>query len=273
MDSASGGIPSPIIDGRLIPLPIPAEGERTGIKYSDLVAGSISLGKLVEDLSSSKIRKSSLVHLDPDLDKALYRRLPGWRPVFGQSKAAQTHLKNQGVTIGDLFLFFGWFMEAELHSGKYRYKPGAPHLHVIFGWLQVGTVVDLDHSGLSWPQWAKYHPHFRGKYGTAYIACERLQIGSLGKVSGGGYFKRYHDSLRLTDPEQRCRSLWRLPKWFMPTGDRPPLTYHSHDCFQWQNRFVRLAAVGRGQEFVLDGRHYREMHSWGKNLFTKALEV
>jgi len=52
-------------------------------------------------------------HLDPDLDAASRRREPGWRPLLGQHGAAQSHLCNESVGPGDLFLFFGLFRRTE----------------------------------------------------------------------------------------------------------------------------------------------------------------
>lgn len=52
----------------------------------------------------------------------LYNCLPGY-------------LENQGVTVGDLFLFFGWFRQAEIVNERYRFVRKAPDLHVIYGWL------------------------------------------------------------------------------------------------------------------------------------------
>lgn len=48
-------------------------------------------------------------HLDPDMDRDAISREPGWQPLFGQVDAARSHLINQGVQKGDLFLMFGWF--------------------------------------------------------------------------------------------------------------------------------------------------------------------
>jgi len=45
----------------------------------------------------------------PALSHSSLPREPGWRPLFGQSGAAQGHLRNQHVNIGDVFLFFGLF--------------------------------------------------------------------------------------------------------------------------------------------------------------------
>ena len=136
MDSAAGGLASPILNGSLVPLPIPVSGA-SQITYGDLVARGVLLGKVVEDLTDGRLRRDQQVHFDPDLRRSTYPRKPGWRPIFGQGQpGAQGHLQKCGVTVGDLFLFFGRFCEAELRDGSYRYKRGAPIVHVIYGWNQ-----------------------------------------------------------------------------------------------------------------------------------------
>ncbi|WP_231480625.1 hypothetical protein [Thiomonas sp. FB-Cd] len=62
---------------------------------------------------------------------------------MGQTGAAQSHLAHQGVGVGDVFLFFGWFRRAESVAGCWRYAPDAPDLHVLFGWLEVDEVLPV----------------------------------------------------------------------------------------------------------------------------------
>lgn len=52
--------------------------------------------------------------------------------------SAQSHLANEGVGVGDVFLFFGWFREVEQQQGRWRYARRALNIHSLFGWLQVG---------------------------------------------------------------------------------------------------------------------------------------
>ena len=138
-DSQYGGMASPILpDGRLVPLPIP--GEHDAATFNDLNLPGIDVGALVEDLRARKKRqhsRTSRVHLDPDLDRSANARLPGWRPALGQTGSAQGHLRNEGIDHGDLFLFFGWYRRVESVAGRWRFQPGAPDLHVLFGWLEV----------------------------------------------------------------------------------------------------------------------------------------
>lgn len=140
-DSSNGGYPSPIFpNSKMLSLPIPTTKSLTTI--GELNTAGIRVGKAVEELTNDKISSSQPIHLDPDLDSHTLPRKPGWQPAFGQVKGAQSHLVRQGIRRGDLFLFFGWFRETEfLDNGKLRFKPTAPDLHVIFGWLEIADVL------------------------------------------------------------------------------------------------------------------------------------
>ena len=141
-DSSAGGIASPILpDGRMISLPIPSKGD--DFTFADINVPGRRYWRAACRLEPPQHAINGRVHLDPDLDRSAGNRLPGWRPALGQTGAAQTHLLGQDVGLGDVFLFFGWFREVEEHQGIWRYVPGAPDLHVIFGWLEVGAVIPL----------------------------------------------------------------------------------------------------------------------------------
>ena len=102
LDSTAGGIPSIKIGKNLQSLPIPYK-KNTLTTYNHL-----NLGKEVKQLSKNKIRPTDTCHNDPNL-------LTG---QFGQAGAAQTHLENNKVGIGDLFLFWGWFRETVKFQNK-----------------------------------------------------------------------------------------------------------------------------------------------------------
>ena len=126
-DSTSqyGGRPSPILDGgRILSIPIPEDTKKT-IKYSALLdpTGQFpNLGSIVEQLTKGKFTADSFAHLDPDLRaNAVALRAPGWRPIFGQVDEAQSHLCNQGVGKGDLFLFYGLYRETTVNGTKINY--------------------------------------------------------------------------------------------------------------------------------------------------------
>jgi len=264
-DSSYGGAASPILpDGTLLSLPIPLESH---ISYGELHVNGHSLGRIVEDLTRGQITGRHGAHLDPDLTACAYPRRPGWRSLFGQVGAAQSHLARSGVDIGDLFLFFGWFRQTEVVSGRYRFVKDAPDLHVVFGWLQIGSILSVHRD--SAPEWAIYHPHFHGNYGdnnTIYISRETLQLDGIQNVAGSGTFRQCRDDLRLTMPD--CpRTVWQLPRWFYPATGKSPISYHSN-MKRWSlvGEHAVLHSVARGQEFVLNTDQYPEAIVWARDL-------
>lgn len=79
---------------------------------------------------------------------------------------------------------------------------------------------------------------------------------------GAGYFPRYRDNGCLTAPGQ-LRTHWRLPRWFYPLADQPPLSYHTdHTRWLCDDDYAYLRSAMRGQEFVLDTQHYPEALAW-----------
>lgn len=267
-DSSAGGVASPILpDGTMVSLPI---SDRTSpVRYQDLPLHR----RLVADLAGNRVKVHFGAHLDPDLVDASLPRLPGWRPLFGQCNAEQRVLERAGVGPGDLFLFFGWFRHVELRDGRYRYVPGAPDLHVLWGWLQVGAMLAVDTDPI--PAWAAYHPHATRtearRSNTIYVAAERLTAGgAVPGMAGAGVFDRYDDRLRLT-AAGRSRSIWSLPGWFDPSTGRTPLGYHG-DLQRWtrDGDRVLLQTVGRGQEFVLDTADYPEAPAWIREVMAQG---
>lgn len=84
-------------------------------------------------------------------------------------------------------------------------------------------------------------------------------------------FEKYREELCLTCPNQPNRSLWKLPKWFHPSSDLPPLSYHlAKNRWKLEGNHAILRSVGRGQEFVLDADNYPEAITWARNLITSA---
>lgn len=277
-DSACGGAPSPLLpDGTMLSLPIPAAGAQH--PFRTIGKAGRRLGTLVEDLTRGRISQNTLAHLDPDLDRNSLPRLPGWRPAFGQTGAAATHLARCAIGPGDLFLFFGWFRPVVRTGGVWHLARGAPDQHVIFGWLQIGEVIPVDAVGrealLREKPWLHDHPHLHfgpDPRNTLYLAGERLTLPGIGRteLSAGGEIDRFHPRLVLTCPGARGRSTWRLPDWFAPDPRRPTLTYH-RDPSRWtrQGETVQLEAVAQGQEFVLDCRDRPEASAWVMALLGK----
>jgi hypothetical protein len=232
------------------------------------------LSNIVSAITNRRIRPRNGVHLDPDLQEQARPRAPGWRPLFGQVDSAQAHLENQGVSIGDVFLFFGWFRSTVGMDGRLTFDRAAPDLHVIFGWLQVDRLLHPTTEAGSLPSWAAEHPHVRrarsmAANNTLYVASKHLQVPAVaGPIPGAGVFARVSPVLTLT-AETQSRSLWRLPRWFYPAPGRPPLSFHS-DARRWKldTTGCLLRTVGRGQEFVLDCDHYPGAFDWLRDIFS-----
>ncbi len=269
-DSSAGGVPSPIFpDGRIVALPIP--DRNSTITYEDIIYQGNSLGNLVACLTKGRISPHFGVHIDPDLAAKSLPRLPNWQPLFGQKGQALSHLRNNGVGPGDLFLFFGLFRRVEMLNGTYVWKRDSRPCHVIWGWLQVAEMVVPGTSPSSEYEWAQYHPHFRKSSepnNLIYVAKQHLHLDEFAEsVPGAGAFSFFSQNRQLTKPCSGRVSLWELPGWFHPGKNRKPLTYHA-DKKRWQKRGdkTELISVGRGQEFILDCDDYPEAVQWANDL-------
>jgi len=265
-DSENGGVPSPIFpDGAMVSYPIPSDQTPT---FRDIKFRDTNLGDILEQISYG-IDPDGGTHLDPDLRHEAIPRLPGWKPCFGQVGGPQTHLENMGVGVGDIFLFFGWFRQTYFNEDDecFFYIPGAPDLHVMFGWLQVGEIYKPDLKPESVPLSVKDHTHARESYddyrNTLYVASERLEIPGLKKnIPGGGAFEKFDEALQLTAPG--CsRSVWKLPLCMYPDNGKTPLSYHV-DMKRWRKEdgHAILKSVAKGQEFVLDCDEYSGINDW-----------
>jgi hypothetical protein len=245
-DSENGGHPSPILpDGRMISLPIPSSSDEW--RYSDLHdEDGARVCTTVQDLDLFDDGIDARCHLDPDLGAWAVAREAGWKAGFGQLDQAATHLDNQGIGAGDVFLFFGWFRRTESVDGKLRYLKGQYRdLHVLFGWLQVGEIM-RPQPGVAVPAWLASHPHCVASRRTMatnriYIASERLSFAP--SLPGAGVF-RFADKRVLTKPGM-TRSRWALDRAIF--GDT---TISYHDARSWKDDHFRSAA--KGQEFVLE---------------------
>lgn len=255
-DSSAGGCPSPLLpDGRLCSLPIP--DELSSIGYGEIDYEGINLGELVGQLTGSAGWRRKRAHLDPDLRADALPREPGWRPMLGQSGSAQGHLRNEGVEVGDLFLFFGSFRAVEPIPNGWRFRPREKPRQIIWGWLQVDEIHKVDELPADAMPWARYHPHFdygRDTTNTLYVGAQRLCLdGVPADCPGAGVFRRLDERLVLTAPESTLSTRWKLPACFLPREGRSGLSFHRNPQ-RWSSvgEFCRLNSAYRGQEFVFD---------------------
>ena len=214
-DSTSGGAPSPIIKGVPISLPIPRG------KYPSVSTyGALGLGDRVFE-ANSKWAADTPCHEDPMFweDKC----------AFGQTGAAQSHLANHGVGVGDVFLFFGLFAE----GGRDRH-------HRIFGYLNVERVFKIGAHPTGEGLWRalegapRQHPHTIAKWDSGGKWDDNNTI----YVGRGGKAKNAHKALRLTK-EGGQTSNWVVRAWLRETKK---LTCHEKR-WRWldDGRFARPA--------------------------------
>lgn len=268
-DSSAGGVPSPLVDDRPISLPIPTRMP-TPIRYGDLSNG---VAELVSDLTRGRIAADRPCHLDPDLDTKSLVRQPGWRGALGQVSAAQSHLSNNGVGQGDVFLFWGLYRPAVRgQTGSWVFA-GTPEQR-LFGWLQIDEVLTIGKDplpALTRYPWLRSHPHLTTGWpanNTVYVARERLVLpGRAADLPGFGVLNR---GLRLTAPASNQPSLWAVPSWLDPLRGGTGLTYHPAE--RW-SRDGTLRSAPRGQEFVADIDDRRDAMDWLLRVLAGETEV
>ena len=264
-DTSSGGCPSPILPNeRMVSLPIP--DKQSTISYEEISYDGRNLGAIVNSLTNGRIPSHYGAHLDPDLVHESLPRHSEWRPIFGQTGAAQGHLRNNGIRPGDLFLFFGLFRPVVKTPSGYAWAKKSPPYHAIWGWLQIGEILPLCDPRSSGYKWASYHPHFNRNpdpNNVVYLASDNLCLGDRESQTGAGVFPRCTKDLILTSKNAQTPSEWELPDWFFPSDSRKPLTYHS-DPTRWKKLGTQtiLQSVARGQEFILDCDDYPSAIPW-----------
>lgn len=250
-DSGYGGHPSPVLpDGTMLSMPIPVLEE--GISYSNLKYDGKSYYEYIHLLMGSRLKvegegifdvQALKCHLDPDIRMDSYKRLPGWKGLFGQNGAAQSHLQNKGVGEGDLFLYFGWFRKTVVANGKLQYDPKCKGFHAIYGYLEVDKVEQINST--VFPEWGLYHPHVSrgftaGDLDFVYTAKDELTI--CPRYKGYGVIK-FSEACVLTK-DGLSKSKWSLPD-FMKNYS---ISYHSNKS--WRESYFQSAA--KGQEFVIE---------------------
>ena len=256
-DSQNGGQASPILpDGTLLSLPIPSSDD---VLFSEIHWKSHSYLDIIRQLKlSTRLDIDSHCHLDPDLRRETVHREKGWMPAFGQTGASLTELRNNGVGVGDIFLFFGWFRHTEYRNGKLVYARRARNLHVIYGYLQVGSIIEKEEDI---PSWLLSHPHACHKnYADAwekglnaiFLPSETLSFNH--QLPGAGTF-RFSPELVLTK-EGCSRSRWSFPESMWGTEI-------SHNPKSWKDEYFQSAAIG--QEFVMEGTE--PVLDWVRRLF------
>ncbi len=173
----------------------------------------------MQSVTKGKYGPDALCHADPYFADG--------RCAFGQTGSAQGHLAKNGVSRGDVFLFFGLFTEEHTQERHHR----------IFGYMLVDEVIALgiDPDPRHVPRFAPDHPHFIG----ARDRNNTLYLGP-GTTSATASL-----DLRLTQTGGPLGT-WAIPQWLEEHG----LTYH-RESWRWPVPGT-LISVARGQEFICD---------------------
>ncbi len=217
-DQSNGGCASPILpDGTMLSLPIPSNDD---IKFSDLRYGGKSYYDIVKSINPKF--SAERCHLDPDIRPGIRKTaVPNWKPAFGQISSAQTALKNAGVDVGDIFLFFGWFRHVRETENGYkfitRHQSGNFYdyadLHAVYGYMQVGEII-TDKSEIEKYPW---HPHASAEHtayksNALYIPAEKLSLNP--SIPGFGTLGYRKD--RVLTMENKSRAVWNYYDFLAP---------------------------------------------------------
>ncbi len=261
-DSRYGGDASPILpDGTLLSLPIPVSSkEENGTAYGKIQYRDTHLQAIMKELGIwGKLRRyQHSAHFDPDLRKGAVPRDASWQPAFGQCGAAEAHLQKAGVTVGDIFLFFGTFKRTRGEIGRnLQFEKDYPR-HIIFGYLRIEDIYRHDQLEQV-PVALQTHPHFVNRHQDKYGTNNTLYVGT------GGTFK-YNDKLVLTR-SGFSKSRWQLPGFFHPEFGTVISRHEKAERFRWlkDKDSIHLDTIGIGQDFVVSG--------WGERVVNWAEEL
>ncbi|OLS24701.1 MAG: hypothetical protein HeimC2_21820 [Candidatus Heimdallarchaeota archaeon LC_2] len=268
-DTYNGGYASPILpDDTLMSLPIPSDRDK--IQYSDLkFDNDHSYFERMKEIDPRRKSNKKYIsfnertkcHLDPDIYRYVKLRRKGWMPLFGPSGKAYTELTKEGVSVGDLFLFYGWFKRTIEKDGILEFAPKAQDLHVIFGYLQVGEIYQVANRLSDNPTWMRYHPHVenidrRKNRSIVYVASKFVMWDD--DITGSGVFS-CNENVILTK-KGYPRSRWLLPEFFRKVRIYP----HTSSAWREEGYFQ---STSPGQEFVIEDND--KVENWAKSLINR----
>lgn len=250
-DSSAGGFPSPIFpDNQLFSIPIPSNPDHSNYNTLAFKYGDEPIQNILNQVTNHQIRNGGGYyecdytqavqgcHHDPMLIK-------DWpRLTLGQTQRAESHLRTQGIASDDIFLFYGWFKRVALIDGRWAYDPSAWDIHLIWAWMTVGEVLQLDNSDLitsalkKFPE-LKVHPHLSSGWSATpnsiYLSKEHALL-------------PFSNASCLTD----MRNYGGRSKWRLPISLNQPQAFTHLKSFSAENNDVIVTYRGYGQEFVLD---------------------
>ena len=245
----------------IIMIPIPNDDDK--IAYKDIIFSRNYERDLYTKgyLKSFNINLSSYCHLDPNL--ANYYEDLKFLGSVGQVGSSQTHLENQRIKVGDIFIFFGRFEFQKISTDSV--ETIMKDKHVMFGYLQIGEIIypnkltkqERDFYEKKYP-WITTQPHWNfEKYkdienNCIYVARDKCSFDE--NIKGYGVFE-FNENLILTK-KGKSISQWKLPRPLR----RLNISYHDKSNRKW-NYFQ--SAV-RGQEFVIEEK--KKVEKWAVNL-------
>ncbi len=253
-----GGIPSPIMpDGTLLLLPKPVE-EGT-ISYHELSYKNLSyydiLTSLDKDLKEplNKARCHSSCYISPQNHTPPLE----WYPAYFHNGLLESHLSKQKVSVGDIFLFYGWFRQTEYDSTHtLRFVPDAPEQNIIFAYFQIGAIIkDISFFSkqYNW-QLHTFIDKSNSIPNTIYLPTKKL---SYNNHQPGCDVLSYSSKLILTKPGFNYNQ-WQLPD-FLCAPD-VTITYHNNR----NNGFISgkdyFIASAISEEFVIHGTY--DLQHW-----------
>lgn len=269
-DMKHGKIPSPILpDGTFLLLPRPSnEGY---VRYDELFYHGTSYLDIIRSLdpSAAEELKDAKCFPNPDFMEREGLKKGCWKANFTQYGPSEGHLNSQCVSVGDIFLFFGWFKQTKYdENGHLTYVDGAKDLHIIFSYLQIGAIIKNKSYILKKYLWDNEIAHIvkSVKHYSIYLPTKKLSYNN--RQSGYGQLS-FSDKLVLTKEGHPC-SKWDLPDLFR----HPDVTISYHN--NYTNGFIPgkdyFQASNIGQEFVINGTH--DLKAWVCHLIytTKLLK-
>jgi len=250
-DSAAGGFPSLIFpDNTLFSIAIPSNPSHCDYGRLAFRYGEEPIQDILNQTTNRRIHSNGKRHAcdysaadqgchhDP-----MYLKESN-QLVLGQTEQSESHLRNQGVSASDVFLFYGWFRRVAPTGGCWNYVHDAPDVHLIWSWMTVGSALRLDtqediNAALA---------AFPGLNVHAHLATDWDQLPNSVYISEEHGLLRFSRSGCLTDlRHHEGRSKWRLPACF-----NQPRAFSYLKSFSLSGADVIVRYRGRGQEFVLD---------------------
>jgi len=260
-DSTSGECPSPIMpDGTLLSLPIPDDTPSDfsvsdkSITFSDLHHNGFTYAQILKGLRPNK--SFTYCHLDPDIRNGTHiKPFSDWKPAFGQTSTALSILRNTGVEVGDIFLFFGLFQNTEYDNDSIRFVKGSKPIQVIYGYLQIGRILSTQEeiAEYHWHPHA-YNKHYEKDRNALFIPSDTLSFDS--SLSGYGVLNYHKD--RVLTMQGENTATWSPHSFLMPDN--------IYDARKNSAKSEGVYYAGRWQELVL--KQNKDAEIWAKSIIT-----